>query len=67
MTDLVYEEKEQAMKIRNWIENALNKQIASFLVCVGSKGGRKIYAITFADGVEADYFIDFEKQTIEEY
>lgn len=55
------------MKIRNWIENALNKQIASSPVCVGSKSGRKIYAVTFADGAEADYFIDFEKQTIEEY
>lgn len=55
------------MKLRNWIEVALNKQIAFSPVCVGSKGGRKLYSISFVDGTEADYFIDFDAKMIEEY
>ena len=53
--------------MRNWIEEALQKQIAWTPVCVGKKGGRKLYAVTFEDGSEADYFIDFEKHEIEKY
>lgn len=55
------------MKLRNWIEEALGKQIAWSPVFVGAKGGRKIYAICFKDGTEVDYFIDFDHHTIEEY
>ena len=52
------------MKLRNWIEQAIGKQIAWTPTCIGSKGGRKLYAISFADGTEADYFIDFDKHEI---
>lgn len=55
------------MKLRNWIEEALQKQIAWFPVCIGRKSGRKLYAVTFEDGTEGAYFIDFEKHEIEEY
>lgn len=55
------------MKFRNWIEQALEKRITFSPVCVGSKGGRNIYAVTFEDGTEADYYIDFDRKTIEEY
>ncbi len=55
------------MVLRNWIEKALGKQIAWRPVCIGSKGGRKLYAITFEDGTEGAYFIDYDHKTIEEY
>ena len=55
------------MKLRNWIEKAIGKQIAFSPVCIGSKGGRKLYAISFVDGTESDYFIDFDNETIEAY
>lgn len=55
------------MKLRNWIEQETGKQMAFNLVCVGSKGGRKIYAITWTDGTEEDYYIDFDRKTIEKY
>lgn len=55
------------MKFRNWIEQALEKRITFSPVCVGSKGGRNIYAVTFEDGTETDYYIDFDRKTIEEY
>ena len=52
---------------RNWIERAVGKQISWLPVCVGSKGGRKLYAVSFSDGTEADFFIDFERREIEPY
>ena len=55
------------MELRNWIEKALGKQIAWRPCCIGSKSGRKLYAVSFEDGTEGAYFIDFENQTIEEY
>lgn len=55
------------MKLRNWIEEAIGKQIAWSPVCVGSKGGRTLYVIQFINGTEADYFIDFDHHIIEEY
>lgn len=55
------------MKFRNWIEAALQKQIAWTPAYVGSKGGRKIYAVMFEGGTEADYYIDFDNKTIEAY
>lgn len=55
------------MKKRNWIEMATGKQMAFSPVCIGSKGGRKLYAITFTDGTEEDYYIDFDARTIEKY
>lgn len=54
------------MKMRNWIEEVIGKQIA-WINGVGSKGGRKLYAVTFMDGSEEDYFIDFDKHEIEKY
>ena len=48
-------------------EKALRTQTAFMPVCVGSVGGRKLYAITFEDGTEADYFIDFKTKEIERY
>lgn len=55
------------MKKRNWIEKETGKQMAFSPVCIGSKGGRKLYAVDFVDGSEADYFIDFDKRTLEKY
>ena len=55
------------MKLRNWIEEAIGKQIAWSPVFIGRKGGRKLYAIQFMDGTEAEYFINFDNHTIEEY
>lgn len=52
---------------RNWIEQATGKRVAWHPVYVGSKGGRRIYAVMFEDGTEADYYIDFDRQTVEEY
>lgn len=55
------------MTYRNWIEEALKKQLAWTPTYVGTKCGRKIYAVMFADGTEEDYYIDFESKTIEAY
>jgi len=55
------------MKLRNWIEEATGMQMNFSPVYVGSKGGRKLYSITWNGGTEKDYFIDFEKHEIEEY
>ena len=55
------------MKLRNWIEEALGKQIAWSPVCIGRKNGRKLYAVNFEDGTEAAYFIDYDKKEIEEF
>lgn len=55
------------MKLRNWIEKALGKQIAWAPCCVGQKGGRKLYAVSFDDGTEGACFIDFDCREIEEY
>ena len=54
------------MKLRNWMEEATGKQIAR-VTGVGSKGGRKIYAVTFMGGSEKDYFIDYDHKTVDEY
>jgi hypothetical protein len=60
-------EKEiRTMKLRNWMEEVLGKQIA-WVNGVGSKGGRKIYCITFMDGSEEDFYIDFDHKLIEVY
>lgn len=53
--------------MRNWIEEALGKEIAWSPICIGRKGGRKLYAISFEDGTEGAYFIDFDHHTVEEY
>lgn len=53
--------------MRNWIEEALGKQIAWRPCCIGYRGGRKLYVVTFEDGTEDTYFIDFDKQEIEAY
>lgn len=37
------------MKLRNWMEEAIGKQIA-WVNEVGRKGGRRIYCITYMDG-----------------
>lgn len=55
------------MNFRNWIEKSLEKRIAFVPIYVGSKGGRKLYSITFEDGTEKDFYIDFEIQEINEY
>ena len=66
------------MNFRNWIEKSLEKRIAfvpiisfsnaiTLYIYVGSKGGRKLYSITFEDGTEKDFYIDFEIQEINEY
>lgn len=53
------------MRLRNWIEKTLGKQITFSPIYIGSKSGRKLYAVTFYDGTEGDYFIDFDNETIE--
>ena len=53
------------MKLRNWIEKAIGKQLRWPPVCVGKRGGRKVYCIEFMDGTEDDYYINFEEKTIE--
>lgn len=53
--------------MRNWIEEATGKRIAWSPVCIGSKGGRKLYVVTFEDGTEAGYYIDFDRKELEEY
>ena len=54
-------------QLRNWIEEALNKRLAGQPTCVGEVHGRKLYAIDFEDGTEADYFIDYDKRELELY
>lgn len=54
-------------QLRNWIEEALNKRLAGPPTCVGKVRGRRLYAIDFEDGTEADYFIDHDKREIERY
>lgn len=54
-------------ELRNWIEEKLGKRTVWTPIYVGMKGGRKLYSISFADGTEADYFIDFDRKEIEEY
>lgn len=54
-------------QLRNWIEEALNKRLAGPPTCVGKVHGRRLYAIDFEDGTEADYFIDYDKREIERY
>lgn len=51
----------------NWIEEYFQKEIAWRPICVGSRGGRKYYAVTFEDGTEGAYFIDWENHTIEPF
>lgn len=53
--------------MKNWIEEATGKQLAWSPVCIGIKGGRKLYAVNFEDGTEVAYFIDFDKKEIEEF
>ena len=53
-------------KLRNWIEEALGRRIVWSPIRVGSRSGRDVYAVNFEDGSEEDYYIDFEKNTIEE-
>ena len=51
---------------RNWIEVALKARLAfTQPVNVGYRHGRKVYALIFEDGTNREYYIDFEKQTIE--
>lgn len=50
----------------NWIEQALGRRITSVTRCLGIRGGRKYYEITFKDGSTKDYFIDYDNQTVEE-
>lgn len=52
--------------LRNWIEEALGKQMVWSPANVGIRGGRKYYVIHFIDGSSGDYYIDFDKKTIEE-
>ena len=52
------------MNLRNWIEEIIGKQIA-WINCVGCENGRKVYAVTFMDGAEEDYFIDYDAKTAE--
>ena len=54
------------MKLRNWIEKTIGKQWSFPPVLIGYRHGRKYYNITWEDGTEGDYYIDYEKQTIEE-
>lgn len=55
------------MKFMNWIEEKIGRQITGAPVYVGSKGGRRIYAVTFTDGTEEDYYIDYDRKTVEAY
>ena len=51
---------------RNWIEEKIGKRITWSPVCIGRRGGLKVYSIDFEDGTEGMYYIDFDNQTIEE-
>ena len=54
------------IELRNWIERAIGKQWLYPPIFIGRRLGRKHYVITWADGTEGDYYIDYEAQTIEE-
>ena len=54
------------MKPINWIEKALGRQMEIMPIYIGSRGGRKIYTITWCDGTEQDYYIDFDRHEIGE-
>lgn len=62
---VLYEDAKVTL-LRNWLEEAIKKQLSRFPVCIGYKCGRKYYALDFTDGTSGDYFIDFEKKEVEE-
>lgn len=55
------------LKQGNWIEKATGKKLAWWPIYIGQKGVRALYAVTFEDGTEIDFYIDFEDRTIEAY
>ena len=55
------------MKLRNWIEFAIGKRLSFTPSWSGAwKNGRKVYYLDFEDGTEGDYYIDFDRKTVEE-
>lgn len=53
-------------KFRNWIEEAIEARLAfTQPTFTGYRGGRKCYELMLENGTRREYFIDFEKQTIE--
>lgn len=49
-----------------WIEEVTGKELASRPMCIGCKHGKKLYLVSFEDGTECGYFIDFENHILEE-
>lgn len=52
--------------MKNWIEQAMGKEMAWSPIHIGYKSGRPIYLIVWRDGTEKEYYIDYENREIEE-
>ena len=52
--------------MRNWIERLVGKKVA-WVVPIGHRWGRALYAITDYDGNEEDWFLDYNTETGERY
>ena len=50
----------------NWIESFTHKRI-NWITRVGIVSGRTLYCLTFEDGTEEDWFIDFVNEIAEKY
>ena len=53
------------IRLRNWVECALGKRYEWPPRYYMNRRHRKVYAIEFEDGTTANYYIDFDRQTIE--
>jgi hypothetical protein len=49
----------------NWLEKQVQGRIA-WVIPVGYRGGRRVFAVVFEDGTERDYYIDFDAKMVEE-
>lgn len=50
-----------------WIERVTGKTLAWRPYWVCTRGGRNVYAVSFEDGTEGAYFLDFDTETMEEF
>ena len=50
-----------------WIERVTGKTLAWRPYWVCTRGGRNVYAVSFEDGTEGAYFLDFENERLEEF
>ena len=51
---------------RNFIEAYTGKRLSWPPTPIGWRGGRRVYCLDFEDGTEADYYIEFYNEFIEE-